>query len=63
MQDGTPRMFGRLEERVSDMEIHARTLRDVRRMDRGGYYGGGNPAVDAELEALRNRLKQEGTGT
>ncbi|RTE06222.1 PspA/IM30 family protein [Paenibacillus whitsoniae] len=63
MQDGTPRMFGRLEERVSDMELHARTLRDVRRMGREGFYGGGNPAVDAEMEALRNRLKQEGAGT
>ncbi|MGG1517650.1 PspA/IM30 family protein [Paenibacillus oryzisoli] len=63
MQDGTPRMFGRLEERVSDMELHAKTLRDVRRMGREGYYGGGNPAVDAEMEALRNRLKQEGAGT
>lgn len=62
-QDGTPRMFGRLEERVSDMELHARTLRDVRRMGREGFYGGGNPAVDAEMEALRNRLKQEGAGT
>ncbi|CAN7192184.1 PspA/IM30 family protein [Paenibacillus sp. LjRoot153] len=60
-QDGAPRMFGRLEERVSDMELHARTLRDVRKMGRESYYSGGNPAVDAEMEALRNRLKQEGT--
>lgn len=59
-QDASPRMFGRLEERVSDMELHARTLRDVRRMGRESYYGAGNPAVDAELEALRNRLNQEG---
>ncbi|TXK82667.1 PspA/IM30 family protein [Paenibacillus sp. N3.4] len=59
-QDASPRMFGRLEERVSDMELHARTLRDVRRMGRESYYGGGNPAVDAELEALRNKLQQEG---
>lgn len=59
-QDASPRMFGRLEERVSDMELHARTLRDVRRMGRESYYGAGNPAVDAELEALRSRLNQEG---
>ncbi|MGO4274014.1 hypothetical protein AB4Z22_29975, partial [Paenibacillus sp. TAF58] len=59
-QDATPRMFGRLEERVSDMELHARTLRDVRRMGRESFYSGGNPAVDAEMEALRNRLQQEG---
>ncbi|MBD0382383.1 PspA/IM30 family protein [Paenibacillus sedimenti] len=55
-QDATPRMFGRLEERVSDMELHARTLRDVRRMSRESYYAAGNPAVDAEMEALRKRL-------
>jgi phage shock protein A len=59
-QDATPRMFGRLEERVSDMELNARTLRDVRRMSRESYYAAGNPAVDAEMEALRNKLKQEG---
>ncbi|MCD1258712.1 PspA/IM30 family protein [Paenibacillus athensensis] len=57
--DVAPRAFGRLEERVSDMELHAKSLRDVRRMSRDGYYAG-NPAVDAELEALRNRLNQEG---
>ncbi|MFD0696814.1 PspA/IM30 family protein [Paenibacillus sp. GCM10027628] len=55
-QDATPRMFGRLEERVSDMELHARTLRDVRRMSRESYYAAGNPAVDAEMEALRKKL-------
>jgi len=59
-QDAAPRMFGRLEERVSDMELHARTLRDVRRMSRESYYATGNPAVDAEIEALRSKLKQEG---
>ncbi|MFC5450740.1 PspA/IM30 family protein [Paenibacillus aestuarii] len=59
-QDAAPRMFGRLEERVSDMELHARTLRDVRRMSRESYYAMGNPAVDAEIEALRSKLKQEG---
>ncbi|UJF32848.1 PspA/IM30 family protein [Paenibacillus hexagrammi] len=58
--DATPRMFGRLEERVSDMELNARSLRDVRRMSRESYYASSNPAVDAEMEALRNKLKQEG---
>jgi phage shock protein A len=60
---GAPRAFSRLEERVSDMELQARMLRDVRRMT-GGAYGGGyspvHPAVDAELEALRKKLEREG---
>lgn len=59
-QHAAPRMFGRLEDRVSDMEMQARSLRDVRRMSSESYYPAGNPAVDAELEALRNKLKQEG---
>jgi phage shock protein A len=59
-QHTTPRIFGRLEERVSDMELQARSLRDVRRMSRESFYQSGNPAVDVELEALRNKLKQEG---
>jgi phage shock protein A len=59
-QHTTPRIFGRLEERVSDMELQARSLRDVRRMSRESFYQTGNPAVDVELEALRNKLKQEG---
>jgi phage shock protein A len=59
-QHTSPRIFGRLEERVSDMELQARSLRDVRRMSRESFYQSGNPAVDVELEALRNKLKQEG---
>lgn len=61
---GANRAFGRLEDRVSDMEMQAKSLRDVRRMGASyggaGGYGGGNPAVDAELIALRKRLEQEG---
>jgi phage shock protein A len=59
-QQSTPRIFNRLEESVSDMEMQARSLRDVRRMTRESYYAAGNPAVDAELEALRNKLNKEG---
>jgi phage shock protein A len=59
-QQATPRIFNRLEESVSDMEMQARSLRDVRRMTRESYYETGNPAVDAELEALRHRLNKEG---
>jgi phage shock protein A len=56
----TPHIFNRIEENVSDMEMQARSLRDVRRMTRESYYPAGNPAVDAELEALRSRLNKEG---
>jgi phage shock protein A len=62
-----PRAFNRLEDRVSDMEMQAKTLRDVRRMGGFGYGGGAaagyspmNPAVDAELAALRKKLEREG---
>lgn len=58
-QQAGPRIFNRLEESVSDMEMQARSLRDVRRMSRESYYTAGNPAVDAELEALRLRLNKE----
>lgn len=59
-QHSTPRIFGRLEEQVSDMELQARSLRDVRQISREGLYTTGNPAVDVELEALRKKLNQEG---
>jgi phage shock protein A len=59
-QHSTPRIFNRIEENVSDMEMQARSLRDVRRMSRESYYPAGNPAVDAELELLRSRLNKEG---
>jgi phage shock protein A len=59
-QHAAPRIFNRLEESVTDMEMQARSLRDVRRMSRENYYPVGNPAVDAELEALRSKLNKEG---
>jgi phage shock protein A len=59
-QHSTPRIFNRIEENVSDMEMQARSLRDVRRMSRESFYPAGNPAVDAELELLRSRLNKEG---
>lgn len=59
-QHATPRIFNRIEENVTDMELQAKSLRDVRRMSRESFYSAGNPAVDAELEALRSRLNKEG---
>jgi phage shock protein A len=59
-QHMAPRIFNRIEDNVTDMEMQARSLRDVRRMSRESMYPAGNPAVDAELEALRSRLNKEG---
>lgn len=58
-----PRMFGRLEERVSDMEAEARSLRDVRMFGREALYHAGSTiqqALDTELGKLRRKLEQEG---
>jgi phage shock protein A len=57
------RAFDRLEERVSDLEMEARTLRDVRRMGAEPLYRAGGsfrPDVERELDALRKKLEDEG---
>jgi phage shock protein A len=58
--DGIPRMFTRIDERVTDMELEARSLRDLRRGTQGGTYfsGKGHPALEEELENLRKKLKE-----
>jgi phage shock protein A len=59
----TPRMFARLEDKVSDMELEAKTLRDVRRAGREALYSAGNAvqsALETELEKLKQKLDQEG---
>lgn len=59
----SPRIFDRLEERVSDMELSARTLREVRSGMREAWTnvsGAASQAVEQELTKLRNKLKQEG---
>ncbi|TDF91857.1 PspA/IM30 family protein [Paenibacillus piri] len=62
----SPRMFDRLEERVSDMELSARTLREIRSHGRDAIIAAGNAAsaasqlVDHELEKLKSKLQQEG---
>ncbi|TCZ77721.1 PspA/IM30 family protein [Paenibacillus albiflavus] len=55
--DGIPRMFNRIDERVTDMEIEARSLRDLRRTTQGGAYSS-HPALEEELENLRKKLKE-----
>lgn len=59
---GVPRMFDRLDERLSDMESHARTLREVRSgtRDMMRYAGAAVDAVEQELANLRRKLEQEG---
>ncbi len=59
----SPRMFERLEERVSDMELTARTLREVRGHVRDAWTaasGAASQALDQELAKLRSKLQQEG---
>lgn len=56
------RAFTRLEDRVSDMELEARTLRDVRRQFQEPLVRAGESiksAVEHELIALRKKLEQE----
>lgn len=58
-----PRMFDRLEERVSDMELTARTLREVRSQTRDALLSAGNSvsqALDNEMAKLKSKLQQEG---
>jgi|GEM_PF-530185 len=57
------RAFTRLEDKVSDMELEARTLREIRRIGQETLYRAGQTvrtAIDRELETLRRKLEQEG---
>jgi len=57
------RAFQRLEDRVSDLEYETRALRDIRRADQVPGPSAANAtsqAIDAELEALRRKMEQEG---
>ncbi|WP_426451513.1 PspA/IM30 family protein [Paenibacillus sp. S-38] len=59
----SPRMFDRLEERVSDMELTARTLREVRGHVRDVWNAASSAAgsaVEQELAKLRSKLQEEG---
>lgn len=56
-------MFRRMEDRITDLEHEARSLRDVRRMGQG-YNGGPENSVKAvierELTELKRKLEKEG---
>jgi phage shock protein A len=59
----TPRMFNRLEEKVSDLEFETRSLRDVRRMSKEVLYQAGSAVqhvLEQELNNLRKKLATEG---
>lgn len=58
----SPRMFERLEEKVSDLEYEARSLSDLRRMGRSFAQSAtqGASALEQELSLLKKKLEQEG---
>lgn len=59
----TPRMFSRLEDKVSDMEMEAKTLREIRQAGREFLYTAGaavQSALDVEMEKLKSKLEKEG---
>ena len=59
----TPRMFSRLEDKVSDLEMEAQTLRELRQAGRQALYAAGNAAqsiLETEMEKLKKKLEQEG---
>jgi phage shock protein A len=58
----TPRVFSRLEERVSSMELETRSLSDVRRLTKEALYQAGSAvhqALENELELLKRKLEKE----
>jgi phage shock protein A len=62
-RSSTPRMFNRLEEKVSDLEFETRSLRDVRRLSKEVLYQAGSAVqqvLEQELNNLRKKLAMEG---
>lgn len=60
---GAPRMFQRLEDRVSDLELEAASLRDLRRMSSELLTQAGTTlqsTLERELQALKRKLEQGG---
>lgn len=57
-----PRMFNRLEDRVSDLEFEARSLRDLKRMGQDAMYQAGTQlqsVLDRELDRLKQKLDND----
>lgn len=60
---GTDRMFTRLEEKVTDMELETRSLREIREAGKDRWMQVGmevKETVERELQQLRHKLEQEG---
>lgn len=58
-----PRMFNRLEDRVSDMELEAQSFRDLKRMGQDMMYQAGTQlqsVLDRELSRLKEKLDNSG---
>ena len=56
-------MFRRLEDRISEMELEARSLRDIRKAGQSFLVGAGEAVqsvIERELEQLKRKLQQEG---
>ncbi|TYP71735.1 PspA/IM30 family protein [Paenibacillus methanolicus] len=56
-------MFRRLDDRISDMELEARSLRDLRRSGQEFLSEAGavlQSAIEREMEQLKRKLQQEG---
>lgn len=54
-----PKMFNRLEDRVSDMEWEARSLRELRKTGQD-FVGQANSMLDEELSRLKQKLQDKG---
>ena len=54
-----PKMFNRLEDRVSDMEWEARSLRELRKTGQD-FVGQANSTLDEELSRLKQKLQDKG---
>jgi phage shock protein A len=56
-------MFRRLEDRINDMELEAKSLRDIRRFGAEVLHEAGSrvqSVVERELELLKRKLEKEG---
>lgn len=56
-------MFRRLDDRLTDMELETRSLRDLRRMGQEAIYQAGtvvHEAIERELQQLKRKLEQGG---
>ncbi|NWL88706.1 MULTISPECIES: PspA/IM30 family protein [unclassified Paenibacillus] len=54
-----PKMFNRLEDRVSDMEWEARSLRELRKTGQD-FVSQANSTLDEELSRLKQKLQDKG---